>query len=71
MSCEVVGQVLLEAMKTRPDRRMMVLCGHTHGAAHYRALGNLEVRAGAATYRDPQVQGLIDLHQDPMVVTPA
>ena len=30
-SSRVVGEALAAAMRARPDRRMTVLCGHTHG----------------------------------------
>jgi 3',5'-cyclic AMP phosphodiesterase CpdA len=30
-SCKTVGDALVEAITAAPDRRMTVLCGHTHG----------------------------------------
>ena len=55
-TCAAVGEVLLEAMRGRPDRRMSVLCGHTHGRGEYRPLPNLVVRTGAAEYGFPALQ---------------
>jgi predicted MPP superfamily phosphohydrolase len=55
-TCGAVGDVLGEAMKARPDRRMTVLCGHTHGAGEARLLPNLVVRTGGADYGKPGPQ---------------
>lgn len=58
-TCEAVGQVLLEIMTAHPDRRMTVLCGHTHSAGIARILPNLEVRTGAAEYGRPELQEVL------------
>lgn len=46
-TCKAVGDVLLEIMKENPDRKLIVLCGHTHGAGEAQQLPNLKVLTGA------------------------
>jgi 3',5'-cyclic AMP phosphodiesterase CpdA len=60
-TCKAVGDVLLAAMEARPDRRMTVLCGHTHGAGEAQMLPNLRVLTGGAEYGQPRVQGVIEV----------
>jgi Icc protein len=60
-SCKAAGDVLEAAMRARPDREMLVLCGHTHGGGVARILPNLEVRTGEAKYGQPRIQGVIEL----------
>ena len=55
-TCKAVGDVLLEAARARPDRRITVLCGHTHGAGVAAVLPNLTVHTGGAEYGAPEVQ---------------
>ncbi|HTN89531.1 MAG TPA: hypothetical protein VL242_37900 [Sorangium sp.] len=43
----------------RPERRIEVLCGHTHGAGVAEILPNLLVRTGGAEYGEPAVQCVI------------
>lgn len=62
-SCKAVGDVLLETMRPRPDREMLVLCGHTHGSGALEVLPNLRVITGGATYREPKLQKVIDLRE--------
>lgn len=59
-SCEAVGLALMEAMRSRPERELLVLCGHTHGAGVARILPNLEVRTGGAEYGMPRVQDVME-----------
>lgn len=56
-----VGEVLRRAALDWPDRRIRVLCGHTHGAGAAEILPNLKVITGAAEYGEPRVQGVIEL----------
>jgi 3',5'-cyclic AMP phosphodiesterase CpdA len=60
-ACRAVGDVLLEVMRDRSDRRLTVLCGHTHSAGAAQILPNLEVRTGHATYGAPCIQDLLPL----------
>jgi predicted MPP superfamily phosphohydrolase len=59
-SCRAVGEVLREAVKRHPDREMLVLCGHTHGAGEARILPNLLVLTGAAEYGKPALQRVFE-----------
>lgn len=54
-SSKAMGDVLLSAMHDRPEQRMLVLCGHTHGGGDIRPLPNLHVLTGAAEYGEPKV----------------
>src|SRR5262249_51209401 len=60
-TCRAVGQVLRQAALDHPDRKIRVLCGHTHGAGTADILPNLKVVTGGAEYGEPRVQGTIDL----------
>lgn len=60
-TCRAVGEVLREAALAHPDRKIRVLCGHTHGAGSAEILPNLKVMTGAAEYGEPRVQGVIEL----------
>jgi len=55
-TCKAAGDALLEAMRARPDRRMTVLCGHTHGSGEAHPLPNLHVRTGGSRYGHPALQ---------------
>jgi 3',5'-cyclic-AMP phosphodiesterase len=59
-TCKAAGDVLAEAMASRPDRQMMVLCGHTHGAGEAQVLPNLRVLTGGAKYGSPVVQRVLE-----------
>jgi Icc protein len=60
-TCKAVGDALREAMDAAPDRRMTVLCGHTHGAGEADILPNLRVLTGGAVYRDPRIQSVLEV----------
>jgi len=55
-----VGEALREIMLARPDREMLVVCGHTHDAADVQVLPNLRVLVGAAEYGNPVVQQVFE-----------
>jgi 3',5'-cyclic AMP phosphodiesterase CpdA len=55
-ACQAVGDVLVEAASAWPDRRLTVLCGHTHSGGECRPLPNLRILTGAAVYGRPAVQ---------------
>lgn len=50
------GEVLTALMSARPDRKLIVLCGHTHGEGYADILPNLRVLTGGADYGAPQLQ---------------
>jgi Icc protein len=58
-TCKVVGDVLFDAMKQHPEKKMTVLCGHTHGAGEALILPNLKVLTGGAAYFEPIVQQVL------------
>jgi 3',5'-cyclic AMP phosphodiesterase CpdA len=58
-ACKVVGDELLKIMRERPDRELLVLCGHTHGAGESQILPNLLVKTGGAEYGRPQIQEML------------
>lgn len=55
-TCAAAGEVLRDAMAARPDARMTVYCGHTHGDGEVDILPNLRVVTGAAEYGAPTVR---------------
>lgn len=60
-SCAAVGEELRAAAEAHPDRKIRVLCGHTHSAGSAEILPNLKVVTGAAEYGEPMVQGVMEL----------
>jgi 3',5'-cyclic AMP phosphodiesterase CpdA len=63
-ACKATGEVFLDLMQARPDRELLVLCGHTHSPASFRPLDNLCVLAGHAHYGRPHVQRVFDLFEN-------
>jgi len=59
-SCKAVGDALVEAMAMAPDRKMTVLCGHTHSGGEVQILPNLRVLTGGARYGQPAVQRVLE-----------
>lgn len=55
------GEVLRAVMAEFPHRRATVLCGHTHHASTERVGENLWVHTGAAEYRKPAVQRVLEI----------
>ncbi len=60
-TCQAVGDVLEEFMKLYPNRRMTVLCGHTHSSGQAQILANLEVLTGGAEYGHPRLQQILEV----------
>ncbi len=59
-ACKAVGDCLLEVMRARPDRQLLVLCGHTHGSGQTQILDNLRVLTGGAEYGQPTIQQILE-----------
>ncbi len=59
-TCQAVGDALLEIMAARPDHRLTVLCGHTHGSGETQPLPNLKIITGGAEYGKPTVQRVLE-----------
>jgi len=55
-SCKTVGDILLKYMSQFPEKRMTVLCGHTHSSGIAMFSQNLRVITGCATYGHPEIQ---------------
>lgn len=58
---QVTGHALRAAMESNPERQMLVLCGHTHGAGEVQIRENLKVITGGAEYRHPKVQQVLEI----------
>lgn len=58
-TCRAAGEALIELSESNPTRKLLVLCGHTHGEGYARVLPNLEVFTGRATYGAPTVSGTL------------
>jgi predicted MPP superfamily phosphohydrolase len=50
-----VGQVIMATMPEFPDRKLTVLCGHTHNEGVVRPLPNVEIITGEAEYEQPRI----------------
>ena len=55
-ACKAVGDVLLEAAGVHPERKFVVVCGHTHGGGECTPRPNLRVMTGPAVYGAPTFQ---------------
>ena len=60
-ACKAVGDVLSDAMAGHPEKKMTVLCGHTHSSGEAQILPNLRVLTGGAEYGRPKVQRILDV----------
>ena len=54
-SCQATGLAILDTMRRFPERRLTVLCGHTHGVGECQPLPNVRVLTGGAMYGAPRV----------------
>ncbi|HTU24714.1 MAG TPA: metallophosphoesterase [Pirellulales bacterium] len=59
-TCRAVGDAILAIMAQHPERRLLVLCGHTHGSGIARPLENVEILTGGAVYGEPVVQRVFE-----------
>lgn len=57
--CQASGTAILEAARKYPDKKITVLCGHTHGTGEYSPLPNVKVYTGGATYGAPAIQRFV------------
>ena len=57
-SSKVVGDTIIEIMKDYPDRKLTVLCGHTHSPVVVRPAPNVVVNVGRGVYSKPEVQAI-------------
>lgn len=59
-SCKAVGDILTKIMQKHQDKRMTVLCGHTHGGGTSQILPNLVALTGQARYGHPVIQEIFE-----------
>ncbi len=59
-ACKAAGDVLCEFRRQYPNKRMTVLCGHTHGGGTSHILPNLIAITGPAQYGRPAVQNVFN-----------
>jgi predicted MPP superfamily phosphohydrolase len=57
--CKATGAVIEQAMKDRPDKELLVLCGHCHWGQDIQILPNLRVVTGHSELGVPNVQSLV------------
>ncbi|HSI85990.1 MAG TPA: metallophosphoesterase [Candidatus Methylacidiphilales bacterium] len=55
------GEAIREVAARFPDRRVLVLCGHTHSSGEAQILPNLHVLTGGTTYGKPAINRVWDL----------
>lgn len=59
--CRALGEALRPLMERYPEKRLLVLSGHSHQAADVHILPNLHVLAGDSTLGEPIIQGIIHI----------
>lgn len=59
-TCHALGEAILRQMRTRLDRQLTVLCGHTHGRGESQILPNVRVLTGGAEYGFPEIQRVFE-----------
>ena len=57
---KALGDALLDVMAQHPNKKVTVLCGHTHGHADIHPLDNLHVIAGSAEYGRVELQQVFE-----------
>lgn len=60
-TCLAVGEAILRIMRDFPDRRLTVLCGHTHSPGETHPLDNVCILTGGAEYGSPQIQRVFEV----------
>jgi hypothetical protein len=58
---KAMGDAIADVMRAWPQRRLTVLCGHTHGRGEYCPAENVEVLTGGAIYGQPGVERVLEL----------
>jgi predicted MPP superfamily phosphohydrolase len=59
--CQALGAALGEIMARYPDKRLTVLCGHTHQPVRVQIADNLWSWTGAAEYGKPRIEQVFQL----------
>ena len=60
-ACAAAGEVILKHARQNPDKHITVLSGHTHTRTAVRILPNLTARVGAAEYRVPRFESILQV----------
>jgi len=60
-SCKATGETIVKIMSQSPDKKAIVLCGHTHGRGKYLPIDNVTVITCPAEYRYPRIGGVVKL----------
>jgi predicted MPP superfamily phosphohydrolase len=65
-TCVATGKVLADYAADHPEKKLLVLCGHTHGEGVYQHSKNLEVKTGGwpvgvKDYGNPVIQTTFEL----------
>jgi predicted phosphohydrolase len=68
-SSKAMGEMLLEAAEAHPNRRILVLCGHTHSSGIYAPKPNLTVLTGEAAYFKPDLAGILEVTDEGIAVS--
>jgi predicted MPP superfamily phosphohydrolase len=63
-TCQAMGDMILQMMSQHDDRRLLALCGHTHGEGQCRMRPNVRVLTGGAEYGSPAVAGVLENVED-------
>jgi predicted MPP superfamily phosphohydrolase len=59
-SCKAVGDVILDAMADRDEKKLTVLCGHTHGSGEAQISDSVLALTGKARYGHPEIQQIFE-----------
>jgi 3',5'-cyclic-AMP phosphodiesterase len=60
-TCKAMGDMLMRVMAEHPQKKLTVLCGHTHGSGETTPLPNLRIITGGAVYGAPAICRIFDL----------
>ncbi|PHQ35584.1 metallophosphoesterase family protein [Rhodopirellula bahusiensis] len=62
--CGQLGKALREAAERAPDRKHIVLCGHTHHDGVAKMADNLVVHTGFSRYGSLEIESMLTIEQD-------
>ncbi len=60
-TCRAVGEVLRSLFDSHPDKRLTVLCGHTHNEGYARIAPNIEAFIAGACNGQPAVYRILEI----------
>ena len=59
-ACRAMGVAILDVMRRFPQRKLTVVCGHTHSGGECRPRDNITIYTGGAKYGQPEVQRVFE-----------